>query len=139
MEYLRNKIAHTNLFTKDDLAEGKKLADEIIQIITAAEESKEQPIVTQSEREAMQEQVIAKTEKNDVLQPQQPEPTSSSSSAEISEEEFLAELILQQRDYDLRPDGFVGLTRFIRFYLAELGFDESSSRSMLQRLGTTEK
>jgi hypothetical protein len=45
-EFLRNKIGHTNLFTKEDLADGKQLADEIIGIITAADESKEQPEVT---------------------------------------------------------------------------------------------
>lgn len=133
-ETIRNKIAHTNLFTKDDLAEGKKLADEIVQIITAAEESKEQPVVTQIEREAMQEQLIAKTEQNDVLEPQQSEPISSSLSVEITEREFLDELNQQESNYLSRPGGFVGLTRFIRFHLAELGFDEHSARSTLDRL-----
>lgn len=133
-EYLRNKTAHTNLFTKEDLADGKKLAEEIIEIITAAEQSKEQPVVTQSEREAMQEQVIAKTEKNEVIPPQPPEPPTSSLSPEITEQDFLSELAQQESYYQTRPDGFVGLTRFIRFHLAELGFDESSARSMLQRL-----
>jgi hypothetical protein len=138
-EYLRNKIAHTNLFTKEDLADGMKLADEIIEIITAAEQSKEQPVVTQSEREAMQEQVIAKTEKNDVIPPQTLEPVPSPLSAEMTEQEFLSELGKQESYYQTRPDGFVGLTRFLRFHLAELGFDESSARSMLQRLQREQK
>lgn len=133
-EYLRNKIAHTNLFTQEDLADGKKLADEIIEIIAAAEQSKEQPVVTQSEREAMQEQMIAKTEKNEVIPPQPPEPGTSSLAAEITEQQFLSELAKQESYYRTRHDGFVGLTRFVRFYLAELGFDESAARSMLQRL-----
>lgn len=133
-EYLRNKIAHTNLFTKEDLADGKQLADELIQIITAAEQSKNQPIVTQSEREAMQEQIIAKTEKNDVLPPPVPEVSSTSLSTEISEREFLDELNKQESYYQTRSDGFVGLTRFLRFHLPELGFDENSARSLLNRL-----
>jgi hypothetical protein len=132
--YLRNKIAHTNLFTKEDLADGKQLADEIIAIITEADESKEQPVLTQSEREAIQEQVIAKAEKSDGLPPPPPEPTSSSFSMEITEQEFLDELAQQESFYQARPDGFVGLTRFLRFHLAELGFDENSARSMLNRL-----
>lgn len=133
-EYLRNKVAHTNLFTKDDLADGKKLADEIIRIITEAEQSKEQPVVTQSEREAMQEQVIAKTEKNEVIPPQPVETVPSPLSAEITEQVFLSELAQQEAYYQTRSDGFVGLTRFVRFHLAELGFDENVARSMLQRL-----
>lgn len=138
-EQLRNKIAHTNLFTKEDLVDGKKLAGEIIDIITAAEQSKDQPVVTQSEREAMQEQVIAKTEKNEVIPPQLPEPVPSPLSAEIVEQEFLSELAQQESHYQIRPNGFVGLTRFIRFHLPELGFDESSARSMLQRLQREQK
>ena len=133
-EFLRNKIAHTNLFTKDDLAEGKKLADEIIEIISSADQSKEQPIVTQSEREAMQEQVIAKTEKNDVIPLEVPDPMLSPLLGEITEQEFLSELAQQESYYQTRPDGFVGLTRFIQFHLAELGFDENAARSMLKRL-----
>jgi hypothetical protein len=134
-EYLRNKIAHTNLFTMEDLDDGKKVAAEIIEIITAAEQSKEQPVVTQSEREAMQEQVIAKTEKNDVIiSPQPSEPVPSPLSEVITDQDFLSELAQQESYYQTRPDGFVGLARFIRFHLAELGFDESSARSTLQRL-----
>jgi hypothetical protein len=131
--YLRNKIAHTNLFTKEDLADGKQLANEIIAIITEADESKEQPVVTQSEREAIQEQVIAKAEKSDRLPLATPEALSSSS-MEITEEEFLDELAQQESFYQARPNGFVGLTRFLRFHLTELGFDEDSARSMLKRL-----
>ena len=35
-ESFRNKIAHTNLFAKDDLIDGKKIADERIKIISDA-------------------------------------------------------------------------------------------------------
>ena len=38
-ESYRNKIAHTNLFTKDDLVDGKKIADELVAIIGEADES----------------------------------------------------------------------------------------------------
>ncbi len=133
-ESLRNKIAHTNLFTKEDLADGKHLAEEIIQIITAADQSKEQPVVTQSEREAMQEQVIAKTERNDGSASQPHDDVTSSMAEEITEQAFLDQLRDQESYYSTKPDGFVGLTRFLRFHLAELGFGEHAAKLMLQRL-----
>jgi hypothetical protein len=136
-EHLRNKIAHTNLFSHEDLVDGRKLAEEIIEIIAAAEQSKEQPVVTRGEREAMQEQAIAKAERNEVFSPEPSDLVSLVSSPlqpEITEQDFLSELADQESYYRTRPDGFVGLTRFLRFHLAELGFDESAARSLLHRL-----
>lgn len=134
-ESLRNKVAHTNLFTNDDLLDGKKLADELIAIISEAEQSPEQPTVTQGEREAIQEQVIARSAQNDSLPAQLlSEPTVAAKPDDLTEKEFLSELQQQEEYYSSRPNGFVGLVRFLRFHLTDLGHDEYSARSMLQRL-----
>jgi uncharacterized protein with HEPN domain len=131
-EGLRNKIAHNNLFTNEDLIRGTELAKEIITIITDADQSTEKLEITQGEREARQEQVIAKTDDAATLPPQSDE--SVSLRKEITESEFLSELRDQESFYEKRLDGFVGLTRFIRFHLAELGYGERSSRLVTARL-----
>jgi hypothetical protein len=133
-ESLRNKVAHTNLFTNDDLIDGKRIAAELMQIITDADESPEQPTVTQVEREAVQEQIIARTGS----EPANASVTSDTSSLDandsLTDEEFLLELREQETFYSNRPNGFVGLVRFLRFHLTELGYTESEARGMLHKL-----
>ena len=131
-EDLRNKIAHNNLFTSDDLTTGISLANEIITIITDADHAIEQLVITQSEREAMQEQVIAKTDNAASLSPQNN--SSTYSRAEVTEDEFLAELRKQESFYEKKPGGFVGLTRFVRFHLAELGYGDESAQLTIENL-----
>lgn len=131
-EDLRNKIAHNNLFTNEDLILGTDLAKEIIDIIADADKSTEQLVITQSEREAMQEQVIAKTDNVSAFSPQAD--NDSYSQIEITEEKFLEELREQESFYKKKPDGFVGLTRFIRFHLAELGYADEAIQSVIEQL-----
>jgi len=117
-ETLRNKIAHNNLFTADDLATGDRLSSEINEIISAASDEASQLVITSEEREAIQEQVIAR----------------SSLGAEISEEEFLAYLDSQERYFSRRKfSAFVGISRFIS-HLDEMGYSHTSSRHMLNYL-----
>lgn len=138
-ESFRINIAHTNLFTKDDLTDGKKIADELIKIITDADEL-QQPVISQVEREAVQEQIIARTADVDSLPPISSKvsmPITQPSS--LVEEEFLDELRNQEEFYAERSNGFVGLVRFLRFHLTELGHNESSAREMLDRLQKEDK
>ncbi len=135
-EGLRNKIAHNNLFTNNDLVEGTALAQDIIAIITDADRSMVGLVISQGEREAIQEQVIAKTEATKA----ESMPLQGDGSAfgpawkAITEEDFLGELRRQEQYYQARSGGFVGLTRFVRFFLGEAGFDYRSSYSMIERL-----
>lgn len=131
-EDLRNKIAHNNLFTSEDLTMGLNLASEIITIITDADHAIEQLVITQGEREAMQEQVIAKTDNAASLPPQNT--GGAFSRMKITEDEFLAELHEQESFYEQKPGGFVGLTRFVRFHLAELGYDDTSAQLVIESL-----
>jgi len=136
----RNKIAHTNLFTNDDLIEGKSIADELIQIIGDAEDSTNQPTVTQVEREAAQEQIIARTASESSSTTLDSERNIQDESGDLlTDDEFLHELKEQESFYSGRTNGFVGLVRFVRFHLTELGYSESESRNMLERLKREKK
>ena len=80
----------------------------------------------------MQEQVIAKTDDAASLPEQSDDGISLR--MKITEAQFLEELRKQESFYKRDPDGFVGLTRFIRFHLAELGHDAASAAVMTERL-----
>jgi Apea-like HEPN len=116
---LRNKIAHNNLFTADDLATGERLAIDITQIISASDTEALKLVITSEEREAIKEQVMAR----------------SAPGLEISEQDFLSELDAQERLYGtLKPQGFVGLTKFIGSYLGSKGYSVSSAHKMIDNL-----
>jgi hypothetical protein len=139
-ELLRNKIAHTNLFTLEDLNAGRSIAEDLLKIISDADESPEQPKVTQVEREAVQEQIIALTGADEI----EDDATSANDASQqaidfLTEEEFLNELKFQEDLYSQYPDGFVGLVRFLRFHLTELGYSEYEARKMLKRLQAANK
>jgi hypothetical protein len=120
-EDLRNKIAHNNLFTAEDLKKGEQLAAAITAIISAADTEAQKLVITNEEREAVKEQVIAR----------------SSSILAISEEAFLTELDSQVRSYieKKQKNGFVGLTKFVS-HLSAKGFPYASSHGMIKRLST---
>ncbi len=138
-ESLRNKVAHTNLFTNDDLVDGKRIATELMQIITDADESPEQPTVTQVEREAVQEQIIARTVSEPVAAAVASDTSSLDAKDALTEEVFVHELHEQETFYSSRPNGFVGLVRFLRFHLTELGYTESEARRVLNKLQREDK
>jgi hypothetical protein len=117
-EALRNKVAHNNLFTAEDLVVGERLAAEITEIISAADVEAEKLVITNDEREAIKQQVIAR----------------SDPWREISEDVFLAELDAQERYYADKPDGFVGLTKFVSSYLGSKGYSYASSHEIIQQL-----
>jgi hypothetical protein len=116
-ELLRNKIAHCNLFTAGDLTDGKQLAAEIAELIVAADRMTEGLVISEKEREAIQESVIE---------------TSFSWQKEISEDEFLRHLANQETLFS-RTGGFVGISVFLR-YLTNLGYAYHRASAMLSRL-----
>lgn len=130
-----------------------------MQIIREGEDSTASFSITQAEKEAIQEQVIAKaaaterpSDEEDVIQSVvgsaeivSPQPITvtlptrrsqypRTQLKEISKEELIAELRKQQEFYLRRPNGFVGLKRFVQFYLPDLGSDEHSGKDVLQEL-----
>jgi hypothetical protein len=117
-EVLRNKIAHNNLFTAADLASGDLLAKEISDIVSAADSEALKLVITSEEREAIKENVIAR----------------SGPTEEIGDETFLSELDSQEKLYAGRPRGFVGIARFVSSYLGSKGYSPWSSREAIERL-----
>lgn len=116
-EEIRNKIAHNNLFTAEDLEAGEQLARELTDIISAADTEASKLVITTQEREAIQEKVIARV----------------ALSSELTKETFLSELDTQEQAYARRAQGFVGLTRFVS-HLGTKGYSYASSRSMIDQL-----
>ena len=115
---LRKKIAHSNLFTSEDLKEGKKLADEIIQIIESASEGMATVEITDEEKDALEEQAISRG-----YEPKK-----------LTKEKFL-EFIVQENDRLLKKGGgFIGLGAFMRKRISFAGFSNSDARRYLKEL-----
>jgi len=120
-EYLRNKIAHGNLFTAYDLQRGEELAGAITEMIGDADQKTEDLVLTQKEREAIQESAVERSHMPGV----------------ISEEEFLSKLESFERRFHPKG-GFVGLALFLR-YLTGLGFNYLASKDLVGQLQDEKK
>ncbi|MGK7956665.1 MAG: Swt1 family HEPN domain-containing protein [Crocosphaera sp.] len=57
MEKIRHKVAHNNLFTNSDLERGKKLFEDLINIITTATEEVDKVILQEQEKDAIEESI----------------------------------------------------------------------------------
>ena len=125
-EVLRNKIAHGNLFTSDDLESGEQLAKEIIELIDSADRKTEELVITEKEREAIHESVTIDTD--------------FSWQNEITSDEFMDQLRNQENYYNRRNrrNGFVGISMFLR-YLTNLGYAYHSAKKLVQMLKAEEK
>jgi hypothetical protein len=119
---LRNKIAHGNLFTGSDLANGKKLAKEISDIINHADLQTDALVITANERVAIQETVF-----------QDGYPWKG-----IPESEFI-ELLQEQENYFRPRNGFVGLAHFVKNILGSKGYDYRTSYELADRLKEDKK
>jgi hypothetical protein len=117
LEKLRHKVAHNNLFTASDLAEGKELAIQLISIMQEADTHAEQVVLEVEEKKAIQDSIIAQGYAWNV----------------ITEEKFLSEL-RGAEDYFSEASGFVGLGHFVKTYLGNMGYDYKSSYDMASRL-----
>ncbi len=118
-EKIRNKIAHCNLFTLEDLEAGRELAKELSGIIEKADSKTQTVEITSQEREAIQERVIER----------------SARESEITEELLLTELEEQEAKFKrTHPDGFVGLNRFMNIHLGQRGFDHYSVKDLCEKL-----
>lgn len=116
--WIRNKIAHNNLFTARDLDDGVRLSNELTEIISAAEKHLKELAIPETEREALQDAVheISQQKRN-----------------AVTTDTFIDELETLEERFS-RRNGFVGLTYFIRTHLVNLGFDYTSGYRMLEDL-----
>lgn len=116
-ESFRNKVAHGNLFTQRDLDEGTRLAKELSAIIAEANRRIDDVVITEKEREAIQDSAIE---------------TSFDWQKSISKDEFLGFLQSEERRFS-RLSGFVGISRFLR-RLTNMGYDYHHSKEVLSEL-----
>ena len=121
-ETLRNKIAHANLFTGNDLINGKRLANELTEIISKADANIQQFVITPKEIEAIQESFMERR----------------SGRASVSEDDFLKELASQQTFFASKG-GFVGLNHFVKIHLGSRGYDYRASYQLLDALKSDNK
>jgi len=116
-EELRNRIAHSNLFTAEDLERGKQLARGIEELISAADDKTRELVISEREREAMEEAVAERV---------------YSWQKDITETQFLSELNKQEERFS-RSGGFVGVSLLLR-RLTNLGYTHSSAKEMTNKL-----
>ncbi|NBR86669.1 MAG: hypothetical protein EBT61_14390 [Verrucomicrobia bacterium] len=116
-EKLRHKVAHTSLFTSQDLAEGKQLGVDLSAIVQAADSNAPALDLPVEEKQAIRESFILRTNAWSV----------------ISEADFVKELQTQQA-YFAKKAGYVGLAHFVKFYLGAKGFDFAASYTMADGL-----
>lgn len=110
-EKLRNKIAHSNLFVAADQDLGQQLARELLEIIADAEALLPQVSIAPEEKQALRDSY---SESNRLYKP-------------IEENVFLEHLADAEGSYCDRPGGYVGLARFVKYDLGQLGYDYASS------------
>lgn len=111
---LRRKIAHSNLFTAADLANGQRLAHSMHEILENAEREIEDIVFTDRERENIQEFV---PERDFDWQ------------TDISEGELLSRLSVLEDRFS-RPGAFVGVSYFLR-HLTNLGYAYHQASKLL--------
>jgi len=118
LEKIRHKVAHNNLFTKEDLEQGKGLATELIDIVTSAADQIDDVVIPSEEKEAIKSNFVSHGwTLFDV----------------VTEEVFLEELKKQQ-EYFHAKGGFVGLSHFVKEHLGYKGYDYGASYEMASRL-----
>lgn len=115
-ETLRNNVAHNNLFTAEDLVRGEALAKELSVMIVEADQKTEKLVITEKEREAIQESAIVR----------------GNMPWEITEDELLRQL--QNLESRLHPGGgFVGISLFLR-HLSGFGYNYQFSQRLISQL-----
>lgn len=118
-EILRNKIAHNNLFTTDDLACGDSLAKDLTSIIFSADAEAQRLVISAEEREAIKEQVAR---------------AATWQTRDLTEQEFFEELDAALEWANGHEGGFVGLTYFTNNILIPKGYSYFSCHSMIESL-----
>lgn len=122
LEEIRHKVAHNNLFTKDDFEKANELVKSLLEIIDDAEQKIDEIVFSTDEQAAIQEAII-----DTLSQP------SYGIYTPITEEQLLLELEKQESFSKVRQ-GFVGLAHFVKVHLGYQGFDYSNSYTIINSL-----
>ncbi len=117
-EILRNKIAHNNLFTAEDLIHGEKLAKDLTEIITTADKEAQKLVISTEEREAIKEQVAR---------------SATWQTQDLTEQIFFDELDAALK-FAKSKNRFVGLTNFVNNTLIPKGYSYFACHSKIEEL-----
>ncbi|BBD54797.1 hypothetical protein NIES204_20930 [Planktothrix agardhii NIES-204] len=149
LTFIRNKVAHSNYFTKEDLDSAKELHDQLVQIINAADSGIDQLTLSIADKEAVIKALddLAEMEKEENPTEQYDEKNNE----EIGEtnlpevktiksrpEHYLSSIseaeLLSQLDKCSKTMEFVGLGYFVRNHLGNKGYSFNSSYALINLL-----
>jgi hypothetical protein len=122
VEKLRNKVAHNNLFTEEDLRKCQESCNSLLEIIEEATSAIENIDFSLEDLETIKSNIIELANPYKV----------------ISEDELLKHL-KERQDYYSKTSHFVELSSFVKEYLGSLGYDYSASHSMISQLQEQKK
>lgn len=125
LEEIRHKVAHNNLFINDDLVRADEYIANLKTIIDEAEHKIDEVVFSQGEQAAIQESIIESLS--------QPIVTSANLYSAITEQILLTELEKRERREE-EHGGYVGLSRFVKIYLGDQGYDYASSYDIINEL-----
>lgn len=118
LEKLRHKVAHNNLFTKNDLDKADDLTKSLREIINSANESIDTIQFNVDEKDVLKETITTNLESYEV----------------ITKEELLRKLSDSENWAKRTRDNFVGLKHFVTNYLGSIGYDYRSSYDLINQL-----
>lgn len=118
IEKLRHKVAHNNLFTKQDLEKADEISKALIEIINSANTSIDTIQFNIDEKDKLKENIAQSLDTYDI----------------ITKEELLSKLSESENWAKRSRDNFVGLKHFVTNYLGSQGFDYRSSYDLINQL-----
>lgn len=118
IEKLRHKVAHNNLFTKQDLEKADEVSKALIEIINSANSSIDSIQFNIDEKDKLKENIAQSLDTYDV----------------ITKEELLSKLSESENWAKRSRDNFVGLKHFVTNYLGSQGYDYRSSYDLINQL-----
>jgi hypothetical protein len=123
---IRHKVAHNNLFTKEDLNVARAICESLTEILDTAEDKIDEIVFSKDEQMAVEEMITERL--TDSIQDDQEYPYSP-----ISESYLLSELEQEQEFSNVRG-GYVGLSRFVTDHLGSKKFDYATSFALINNL-----
>lgn len=118
LEKLRHKVAHNNLFTKNDLDKAGDLTNSLLEIIKTANEAIDSIQFDLDEKDILKENITYSLETYQV----------------INKDELLRKLSDSENWAKRTRDNFVGLKHFVTNYLGSIGYDYRSSYDLINQL-----
>jgi hypothetical protein len=118
LEKLRHKVAHNNLFTKDDLDRAEELTKSLLEIINTANDTIDSIQFDLDEKDILKENIAQSLDTYQV----------------INKDELLRKLSESENWAKRTRDNFVGLKHFVTNYLGSIGFDYRSSYDLINQL-----